>query len=533
MITSFAYDWDVAGAPDSLFDHPILEYRQEFHSGIVAAQVQSATGNCIMIAGPSPSGSFANGALAGRILSLIGRYPAVWPLTDVPYVNLAITGNVSVSGTYTEIYVGGASLPDVSTIFNVGDLVTVRMQVQSTNVGVNLIQVAPMEGSGTGYQQIFCYTFDPLTAMNVGDPFTISGCSGTATVMNGIWPILGLNPAGNSGAQSFIQLSVSPTGGMYLPLATTPSMGAVGSYATAHSSCFTDSLLSNPFGTQGLLTAEEATGRFAWVIDGTDAGDIQQIASISNNGTTVNLANTWTVNPDETSVIVIVGPAAYAALQSFRNKNSYSGIIGSIPVPNLGSSAPVWVLRVLSADSAGAYTDTPQVRLREMYFYGAQGSREVIKSDTLRVTDGTLLFNTANIPQGSATLNGAIGSTDTSLTLHTTSWVIQPGSYITVGSETMYVTAASGMTLSVTRASGTSHPDGTAVALPGGLVFTLLPIADVPNQGVIFQKISSDINYVQILAVGTDELPEGATYIILADTSSSLGTFYLKGIVAS
>ena len=534
-ITNFAYN--NTGAPDELFDHAILEYRQVFHSGILAAQVQSCTSSSVTIA--AAGGAFDTDALAGRILSLLGKdpfNPAAPYLGDIPYANFAITGNIALSGIFTQINIGpnaqGVSPPDLTTIFAVGDLVTVRMRAVSLDLP--LVVAEPGALVGSNWTTCYCWYDGPLNGFSVGDPAILSGYTGAAAPLNGTWTISGLTPAIHP-EHSNIQLTISVPN-------TVPGSNLGGGITPLHSSCITDPLLINPFGSPTGLDSGAETGRFLWVIDGTDAGEIQQIPSISG-GITINTAGIWTVNPDSTSVMLIVGPPKYVPLQAVRiaNRKAFSGPIGAVPEENLGSGRePVWAIRVLMGDSGGNYVLDPWTRIRELYFFGAQGTRLVTTSQTMQPTDGIVLFNTAAIAGTTDTLAAAMTDTTSSAVQLTSGLLVVTNTYIKLDpysgvgpntEEIVYVTAGGGTTnLTVIRgalgSTAYTHDISAVVDVPGALVFTLLPLAQVPNQGLTMQKISSDLNYVYVLPGSSGEV-EGNSYL-LADTSSALGCLVIR-----
>jgi hypothetical protein len=106
------------------------------------------------------------------------------------------------------------------------------------------------------------------------------------------------------------------------------------------------------------------------------------------------------------------------------------------------------------------------------------------------------------------------------------------GTIIQVENEQMYVQSGSVPTFSCIRGwNGTAtaaHSTGTAVIVPGARLWHIVPFSSVPNQEFLFDKISKDINYVQLYPAGDDILPDNEPYHILADTSSAYGTYGIK-----
>jgi hypothetical protein len=142
----------------------------------------------------------------------------------------------------------------------------------------------------------------------------------------------------------------------------------------------------------------------------------------------------------------------------------------------------------------------------------------------------TYKFDTSSVTGSTDTLNGAVGNltTDTAVTL-TSGTASVNGTVIQVGSEQMYiVSGGGGPNLTVIRAwAGTtiaSHSNGATVNLPGVFVQPLWQIATVPNHNVIFAKVSTDINYVELTPFAGDTFPSGASSVMLVDASSQYGT---------
>ncbi len=158
-------------------------------------------------------------------------------------------------------------------------------------------------------------------------------------------------------------------------------------------------------------------------------------------------------------------------------------------------------------------------------------TRTVTASGSMRVSDYIVLFNTSSISSSSDTLNGAINSSVTSITL-ASGTATQTGTQLQIGSEKMLITAGGGTSsLTVERGyAGTtaaSHSNGAAVLVAGCLTFDLLAISTVPNRTFYFTKVSTDINYVELVASSTGCIFPGnptPPYIILADTSAALGS---------
>ncbi len=112
------------GAPDSAANNFYVQYKRVWHSGIWAEQVQAVTPNTLTFGFAAGSGGFIPNSLAGRTFSMLAKmdYTQQIPICDI----------VAVSNTSGVITFGpnprtGVPLPDLTGIFEVGDLVTCRM----------------------------------------------------------------------------------------------------------------------------------------------------------------------------------------------------------------------------------------------------------------------------------------------------------------------------------------------------------------------------------------------------------------------
>jgi len=160
--------------------------------------------------------------------------------------------------------------------------------------------------------------------------------------------------------------------------------------------------------------------------------------------------------------------------------------------------------------------------------------------NTATANTGTLALDVAPITNPVVTLQTGLASSGNTVVLAFTATANLPnGVYIQIDSEKMYITSGGGAmvignnTLTVTRGAwsttAASHTTSATVTVPGYKHLNLLPIASVPNQNFYGSKVTTDINYVVVLANSGagDTFPQGAPTIILADNSSNLGTFHL------
>lgn len=143
----------------------------------------------------------------------------------------------------------------------------------------------------------------------------------------------------------------------------------------------------------------------------------------------------------------------------------------------------------------------------------------------------TYTFNTSGIAGSTDRVSSAIAATDTAITLASGAKTVD-GTQIQIDSERMLILAGGGTAnLTVQRGYGgttaAAHNSGAAVQVPGALNYSLLQVATIPNQKFLFAKTSADINYVVLAPYTGDTFPGGATSLILADTSPTLGTAQL------
>ena len=157
---------------------------------------------------------------------------------------------------------------------------------------------------------------------------------------------------------------------------------------------------------------------------------------------------------------------------------------------------------------------------------------------TMRITDGTPLFDTSGVtPPSPTTLNGAVSSSVTSFTF-TSGTYVKNGAYVTVQAEggntaeTVLIVSGTGVTRVVTReqlsTTASAHGNGATVTVPGSITYTLLQNTLVPNQVVHPAKITTDINYVKLVPGGTNYFPGGVTELLLIDTSAAKGQSVIK-----
>ena len=202
--TITAFDQSTPGGPDVDFDHFGVPWQSVSHSGVWAQQVQAVTPNTITIASYIAGDVTAN-QWAGYTLSLLA-YDA--PNVEVPVLNIPIGSHTASSGTPAEFVItigtvvgpgGPATLPDLTTLLHVGDLLVLRgnylftpNSFSDTSVanayypsgatGVEAGHVAVvMTGRDAGDMQSIAYVTDaaggtgPFTPSNPAITFVLAG----------------------------------------------------------------------------------------------------------------------------------------------------------------------------------------------------------------------------------------------------------------------------------------------------------------------------------------------------------------------
>lgn len=270
-------------------------------------------------------------------------------------------------------------------------------------------------------------------------------------------PVLNM-PVASSTASSggLFTLTIGPNAaGAQLPDLTT--LLAVGDVvmmrhnATFSSTGFSDPNIANGFYPAGATGVE--AGHVAVVLSGADAGDVQTIASVGQDGngnyTIFNLAGQWATTPATGDLVVICAPAAQPEFLSATMQSRNASMPGPTIVaqPNvINLAGQTWLFRVRACDANGNYAPDSLAPFREIYLFGGQGTRTITASATQLLTDGMVLCDTT----------------------------------------------------------------------AGNISFQLLPIAAVPNMRLIVKKISTDANTVTVLPA-TGETIEGEASATLAN----------------
>lgn len=300
-----------------------------------------------------------------------------------------------------------------------------------------------------------------------------------------------------------------------------------------------DANLVNWYASAGLVVDGEA-GNLIQIIAGTGAW--QTAKSIASNTATVFTINgTFDIPLDATSVPVVLEPGiAYTVTTKPFTGGGAAGVVATTPaVTTLAQSL---LVQVAVVDSSGNAAPMQYQPFREVYIPPqplAGLPRLVTISGDQEGSDGTVTFDTSGItPPAADVLNGTITSSQTTLTLTTGTNSVN-GTQILIGTERILILAGGGTTAITNCLRGfggttaAAHTTAAAVTLPGGLIFTLLPISEWPAWMLSMNKITNDINYVAIVCSGSDTFPSdnpsvSLTTIILADTSADRGTSVLK-----
>jgi len=157
---------------------------------------------------------------------------------------------------------------------------------------------------------------------------------------------------------------------------------------------FSDPLVANALYPQG-ATAVEA-GHVAVVLSGEDAGDVQTIASVSVDGsghyTIFELAAPWTITPAAGDIVIICeaawGPEFHTHPFSVPSRGAVSGVVASPEIANLAGQTWLFIVRAQNTqDDNGLDLYAP---MREIYVFGALGTRTIYTSQTMLSTDKTI-----------------------------------------------------------------------------------------------------------------------------------------------
>ncbi|MDE2100630.1 MAG: hypothetical protein KGL39_25525 [Patescibacteria group bacterium] len=334
-ITGFATS--TPGAPDTLLDHLEIQFTKIEHGGIIGTPIYAVTSNTLALQGAQ----FNTNDLAGRIVSLYARQFAG---EDVPILDFEITGNDNSANCVLALTTNGI---DLRTVFSVGDVVVVRIQMQSI--------------TATGFTEALF-----VNNLNTGTPQTVASLTSVGTVATVNLPGHGLQAN-----QAILVAGATPTGynGQFLIASVLDADNFTYNLAGSLASPATGTIT---VATQGAVINGEV-GRVVLIIEGTGKGQRRIIQS--NTSTQFTLTAAWDTLPDSTSIVIIIDPQIQPAFDTHPlvvpNRTAVSGLVATINLENLSDVA--WLFRLLTADSNDNYDNSTWVPYREIYFTGSQG----------------------------------------------------------------------------------------------------------------------------------------------------------------
>lgn len=445
-----------------------------------------------------------------------------WDSRAVMHFNQNISSTSTTSATITTFDQSQPGGPD--TVFDHFSVTWVPVihsgvwaqQVQA--VTATTVTVADPNGNTTS-NQYAGYVLSLLGKQTFGIPVPVLNMPVASNTSSG-----GSPPA----AQIVFTIGANAAGNTLPDLRTFISVGdlvVMRSNGTFTSTSVTDTNWANSYYPSGASGIE--SNHAILMLGGPDAGDIQQIASVSGtNNITLNLVNQFQVTPNPGDPYIVISqdqPTEWNCPPvSNPNKTVGPQIIAQPSVPNF--VAQTWLFTVRTKTNKNAYCPDFLAPCRDLYLFGTQGTRTVTSTGSQLSTDRILLFDTSSISTTTLTLSSAITAGDT--TIHLSGNYTPPNNtYLNVRSdgthaaELFFVTGGSGTsTVTVSNAAARNHNNGTTVDVPGGLVFTLLTaVTQAPNQNLYCHKVSTDISYAII------EDPAGNNYV-LADTSQQYGS---------
>jgi len=150
--------------------------------------------------------------------------------------------------------------------------------------------------------------------------------------------------------------------------------------SSATTNSITDSAIS---GSGASLTVNGEARNLVWIFEGKGAGQIFPI--LSNTGTSVTIAGQWSIVPDATSYWIVTEPTLYS--------QDSTSMPMTMDVANEAGSTVV--VRVDTVDATGQACVTNLSPMRDIYIWGAQGTRTVTASTTQLNTDGRVFGNAA------------------------------------------------------------------------------------------------------------------------------------------
>ena len=220
---------------------------------------------------------------------------------------------------------------------------------------------------------------------------------------------------------------------------------------TATATTIGDANFANAYnGGTGFITNKEK-GRRIRIRAGKGEGQERTIAS--NTGTVLTVDQAWDITPDATSRFVIEEAtwqtAPSSKISAIAVTASPAPVVAQVDLSNYRMQTIL--VQALIADANGNTSLNRYSPVREIYIWGAQGTRVIDADTTQLVTDGLVLCDTS----------------------------------------------------------------------ANSIVYQCLPAAEVPNQVVIWQKVTADANTVTIQAADGESFDDGNDTIVLTDNSAN------------
>jgi hypothetical protein len=456
------FDQSTAGAPDSTDDHLAVAWTKLIHGGVWDAQVQALTATTITLAGDA----MTTNQWAGRVLSLLGKLDSTQELIvlNMPVLSSTASGaaspgastSASITGTFTgnpangqtaiiagKTYTFETTLTDVDGNVQIGadehhSILNLRAAV-GLGSGAGTSYAASTTANSNAYAPTFPQPLSGITCYAL-----LAGTGGNALTASGTAPITWSNggtfEGGSAPGKFTVTIGPNSNGDQLADLRTLLVVGdlvLMRYNATFGPSSFGDLGIANSYYPQGATAVE--SGHVALVMTGPDAGDAQQIASVSQdadgNYTIIELAGTWKTQPNDGDIVIIVeagwGPEQHTHSFSVLSRGAANGVVASPQVTNLAGKTWAVIVRTQTAGSDNG--DDMFAAIREIYSFGSQGTRTITASQTMLLTDRII------------------------------------------------------------------DVDASA----GPVVYTLLPFSQIPNRRMIFQKIDESNNPVTILCAGS------------------------------
>jgi hypothetical protein len=274
------------------------------------------------------------------------------------------------------------------------------------------------------------------------------------------------------------------------------------------------------------MTPGAEVGHILRVIQGRGRGQLRKILS------NTDITFTWDtpLNLDTTSIWIIEDGGWLFSVDSTDVSNADPNHVTTITLPVANYPDQPMVFGGFTVDVYGNECPDGDIPIREGWVYGAQGTKDITSDYTQLPTDRLLLCDTSTPTHPGSTDSLAADVTTTTQTnwTFTSGMAIANGTYVTCGSESVLVESGSGPSRIVVRGSSpTTHTSGDSVTVPGYIMITCLPFAQVPNVELFIQKFTTDTNYVVIVPAMGETFGDGSTSIILSDTSATNGVAHL------